>query len=134
MKKLSLKFLKKSDHQRLLERCDKIFKQILLKEREHKCEWCGVVTDNLQVAHILPKGKYTKMRYRRENVLLLHFPCHPEKWHKSPLDAAAFITQYKGPEYRQTLLEIDKWMDKHTTVYLMALIQKFNEELLGVKG
>lgn len=120
---------KHSERGRIVCRLDKLFRQILLKERPHKCEWCGKPSDRLQVAHILPKGKYPRLRYRRENCLLLDFPCHPEKWHKDPLNAQLFIEQYKGKNYLQTLREVEKFISKHDKLYLLALEQKMKEEL-----
>ena len=118
---------KMSNKGRLIRECDRLFRQVLLKERPHKCEWCGKQSDRLQVAHILPKGSHPRLRYRRENVLLLDFPCHPERWHKDPLNANLFIEMYKGNNYIETLRQIESFMNKHDTLYLQGLIQNFKE-------
>ena len=75
---------------------DKLFRQIIVAERPHKCEWCGKQPEVLQVAHILPKGSWPRLRYQRANVLLLCYYCHMERAHKSPLEFREWLTSYKG--------------------------------------
>ena len=120
---------KSSSMGRLVIRVDGLFRQVVLKERPHKCEWCGRPSEVLQIAHILPKGTHPRLRYRRENVLLLDFPCHPERWHKNPAEAMELIRKIRGENYIETLREMEGFMSKHDKIYLLALQQKFREEL-----
>ena len=59
-----------------------LYKNIWLK-REHFCAECGCFLGYERRAmffsHILPKGKYPKLRHVEENIDLLCFECH-YKW------------------------------------------------------
>jgi len=85
---------------------DKLFRQVILKERPNKCEWCGKVVP-VFVCHILPKGMYQKLRYQRTNVLLLCYYCHMERAHKSPIDFYEWLTVYKDKELINSLRILD---------------------------
>jgi 5-methylcytosine-specific restriction endonuclease McrA len=56
----------------------------VIKARDIKCVRCGKV-QNLQMAHVLPKGKYTRLRWDSDNLLLLCWYCHFTFAHKNPL-------------------------------------------------
>ncbi len=88
---------------------DALFRQLILKTRPLKCEWCGKTKppEGLQVCHILPKGTYRKLRYSPENILLCCAGCHL-RWHSNPLEAREFIKRYKGEDYYSKLLLADK--------------------------
>ncbi|MES0334811.1 MAG: hypothetical protein SFH39_00415 [Candidatus Magnetobacterium sp. LHC-1] len=80
---------------------DKLFREYILKTRPNVCEWCKQEKE-VEVAHILPKGSFIKMRYQADNVLLLCNYCHG-KWHDNPLDAADWLKEYKGAGYKDNL-------------------------------
>lgn len=120
---------RKSIKGKLLIECDKLFRQIMLKSRPHCCEWCGRKSNKLQVAHILPKGLYPRLRYVPENILLLSFPCHPRKWHNNPLEATKFIKKYKGEDYYDKLKVINLSAPKMTLTYLNFLKEAFKKYL-----
>lgn len=113
----------------LLKECDRLFRKIVFRERISRCEWCKGHF-RLQIAHILPKGLYPRLRYSTSNVLLLCFPCHPPRWHKNPLEAAKFVEEYKGEGYRDWLLCLDKTSEKLTNTRLNFLIASF-KKILG---
>ena len=91
---------------------DKLFRQVLLKERPHVCEWCGKSNVVVQVAHILPKGSHPRLRYERTNILLLCFHCHICKAHKSPLEFHEWIESYKGPHLLESLRILERTLPK----------------------
>ena len=105
---------------------DALFKKILLRDRPHVCEWCGKTTEDLDGAHILPKGMYRKMRYVKENLLLLCRFCH-RRWHDSPPDAMRFLDRYKGPEYYDSLKLKDRMRPHIPDLKLLKLA--FKQEL-----
>lgn len=119
---------KKSAKGILLAECDKLFRQIILKERINKCEWCGKVK-GLSVSHILPKGRHPRLRYFKANVLLLCTGCHIFKWHKSPLEAAKFMVKTRGEDYEDKLKVYDITLPKLTIHQLRIYIFAFKKEL-----
>ena len=112
----------------LLKECDELFRQIILGERLNKCEWCGKVY-RLQVAHILSKGLHPRLRYFKGNIVLLCFPCHPEKFHRNPLEAAKFIEESRGKDCIDKLKVYDVVLPKLTNVQIGLYILAFKQEL-----
>jgi len=119
---------KRSQRGKLLTVCDRLFRLFILSRRPHKCEWCGKPMEKgLQISHILPKGRYPRLRYCPANVLLLCNGCHIFKWHKHPLKAQEFIERYKGEGYYQKLLVLDKIYPKLTMFHLNNLIEVYKK-------
>jgi len=118
---------RKSDRQKVIEKCDALFRKYILRERGEKCEWCKKNT-KVFVSHILPKGRYPNMRYKENNVLLLCFYCHFHRWHKSPLDANEFLGKYKGDDYyeqlRKQAVMAKRVVPEMTLLYLTELIKE----------
>ena len=117
-----------SNRQLVIIECDKILRQILLIQRRTICEWCEK-TRPLQVSHILSKGLYPKLRFHKMNLLMLCVDCHLFKWHKSPLDATAFLNKYKGEDYIDKLKAINVIQPKLTPQYLQTLKHALRVEL-----
>ncbi len=112
----------------LLKDCTKLFNKIILKERINKCEWCGR-TKRLNIGHILPKGQYPRLRYFKQNVILFCFPCHPPRWHNNPLEAAKFMLETRGENYREKLLVYDKILPRLTNIQIGLYILAFKQEI-----
>ena len=112
----------------LLIECDGLFRRLVFRSRLNKCERCGG-TFRLQISHILPKGKYPRLRYFLGNVIIFDFPCHPEWWHKNPLEAAEFILKTRGEGYREKLLLWDMRLPKLTIHQLNIYKFTFQKEL-----
>ena len=104
---------------------DRLFRKVILKERPEICDWCKHEKP-CDVAHILDKGRYRKMRYVRENVLLLCRHCH-QRWHDNPCDAAKFLARLKGKDYDTNLVFKDKLIMYTPDLKLLALV--FKQEL-----
>ena len=112
---------------RIIE-CDKLFRQVILLKRKNVCEWCSK-RKNLQVAHILPKGRYPRIRYHEWNVLLLCFYCHIIKWHRSPLEAVEFMKKLRGGKYENDLKILNQTAARMTTFQLELVIVALRQEL-----
>ncbi len=112
--------------------CDKLFRQIILKKRPNACEWCGR-NFRLQVAHILPKGKYPKLRYYEWNIFLLCFPCHPMRWHNNPLEAVEFTKRLRGKNYYRDLLLQDTMHPRMKPHQLDMIELSLKQELHGLQ-
>ncbi len=119
---------RKSARGKLLVECDSLFRQIILRERLNRCEWCKQIK-GLSVSHILPKGRYPRLRYLRENVLLLCTGCHIFKWHKSPLEAAKFMIETRGEDYEDKLKVYDISLPKLTNHQIQLYIFTFKQAL-----
>ncbi len=118
-----------SDKGKFKKELDSLFRKYILAIRPHKCQWCGSENKPLQVAHILPKGTYTKLRYLEENILLLCFPCHPPRWHLNPLEAAQLVERILGKQCREYLLMANKVQPTHTMFHLNNLKIAFKKRL-----
>ena len=119
---------RRSDRYKLILRCEKLLKQIILKERGSKCEWCEQ-NKAVQMAHVFPKGLYSKLRFYRRNILLLCYYCHLIRWHRHPLEASDFIRRYKGTSYRNELLLANETAPKITIFWLKTLEVVLKREL-----
>lgn len=79
----------------------------------NQCVWCGSRL-KLNTAHVIPKRNKHALRWDMLNVMQLCYRCHLERWHKDPLEAAAwFRSEYPD---RAGYLEARRGMDKHFTV------------------
>jgi len=98
---------KRSSRGKFLTKLDSLFRKILLLERTACCEWCGLIKP-LQVSHILPKGRYAKLRWTRENVCLFCLGCHIYTWHRDVGAANEFMEKRAGKFWRIELMTLDK--------------------------
>lgn len=107
---------------------DKLFRAVILAERPHKCEWCAKQPEVLQVAHILPKGAWPRLRYQRANVLLLCFYCHMIRAHRDPLAFTSWLEEYKGKEFKNTLWAMARELPKiDLKMIALCLKQQFSQ-------
>jgi len=78
---------KKSDKKKIRDRLGSLHLKLLRSQRGEVCQICGRVSSNLGRFHILPVGKYPKLEFVSENVLLACWhPCHFSWHHSSILD------------------------------------------------
>ncbi len=82
----------------VIRRLRKLF-AVLIKSRDKVCVRCGRKDGSLQTYHIFPKGRYPSMQFLPENATLFCYQCHFQWWHKSPIDAQAWIKEYLGSKY-----------------------------------
>lgn len=126
---------KRSKRSKLISRCDKLLLEVLKIERGNKCEIHNKPCAGLGRFHILPVGKYPRLRYSKENVLLAGWFCSHYKWHHSYEDAKEIekkIIRMKGENYRDKLLILDAG-SKKLSMFQLELIEtalKANLEVL----
>lgn len=77
---------------------------IVFERDGNKCLKCGR-TENLQLSHIYPKGKYRKMEHDLLNLKILCYACHFHFWHKHPLEASEWLKSVLPSERIQYLKE-----------------------------
>lgn len=90
---------KRSAKARLISEADKLVRQLVMA-RDRRCTRCGK-TDRLQAAHILPKGKYPRLRFELLNVVAMCVGCHLYFWHRDPLEARDWFNDEFPGRYDQ---------------------------------
>jgi len=80
---MKIELAKKPSRKCITKNLDDLARKVI-KARDKVCVRCGK-TLNLQVAHVLPKGKYTRLRWELDNLLLLCWYCHFIFAHRNPL-------------------------------------------------
>ncbi len=85
-------------------------------------------TSGLSASHIYPKGRYQKMRYYLDNVVLLCYSCHIHWWHKHPIEAAEWIRTELGDEMMTRLRLRANYVDKTPVDY--KLIKLYLEQFI----
>lgn len=93
-----------------------LLREVMLARDGHRCQKCRT-TENLQMSHIYPKGKYRKLEFEVDNVVTLCTGCHLFWWHKNPLDAADWIKGYMAPDRYSRLLLRSQVIDKSPIDY-----------------
>jgi hypothetical protein len=79
----------------LTKECDALTKKQIVAERGNACERCfksGEV-ETPAAAHIKSKGHYGRLRFEKDNLLLLCYHCHIEGAHKECDDFLQWIEQ-----------------------------------------
>ena len=98
---------------------------IWLRETNKECAVCHKQFD-LEVSHILPKGRYQGLRYDPMNFLALCGGCHRWFWHDNPLQAGKwFETTY--PERKVYLDEAKKIIVKRDLEYYKKVEKALDE-------
>ena len=92
---------RKSERRKLIEEADRLLKQLVLQRDLYRCVMCGR-QDRLQVSHLLPKGKYPRLRFELLNTVLMCVGCHLYWWHRNPLEAHEWLDQ-RFPGRREQL-------------------------------
>jgi hypothetical protein len=103
---------RKTSARKLKQEIDLLIKAVVLKRDNYRCVAsgeagvkCNEAERGLQAAHILPKGKYPRLRFNTDNVLSMCFYHHLIWAHKDPLDFARFIREaYPGREEKLRIL------------------------------
>lgn len=125
---------RRSARGKTVSKCDQLLRQIILLERENKCEWCGRSGVVLQASHIFSKAAHPRLRFHKKNILLFCVKCHLYRWHRSPLEAWEFIRQYKGEGYKDELMFAEAIAPKMSRFNLQLLHHELENELELLKG
>ena len=122
---------KVSNRQKIILACEKILGQILKFERGNKCEFSGR-TKGVGQFHILPKSTAPRLRFHKENILLVAwFPYHHD-WHHDYEKAKEIekkIIKLRGKDYKERLKILEKLAPKLTDFYLNNLHFALKTEL-----
>ncbi len=106
--------------------------KILVHWRDgEKCLKCGT-SEQIQAAHILPKGKYPTMRFALDNLLTLCWRDHMEWAHKDPIGFVDWIEAvWPG---RIERLRISARMKRLLDLKELLIVLESEVERCGVKG
>ncbi len=122
-----------------------------VKEKKTRREWCKLLdglarkatllrdgnksvksglTENLNTAHIYPKGKYTRLRWDLDNLLTLTWNEHLNWAHKNPLEFAEWFNNFyperaKSLKLKSQLNYKDKVDYQAERLYLESEIKKY---------
>lgn len=94
---------RKSKKQPIVAQCDVLVRELVYARDGHACVRCGGKTA-LNPAHLLPKGKYPKMRFELLNILTMCWPCHRYHWHDDPVGAMRWLGQNYPDRWQQLLI------------------------------
>lgn len=101
--------------QQWVKKLDALARQVITT-RDKVCVRCGK-TEGLAVAHCYPKGRYTRMRWELDNLLLLCYACHICWWHRNPIEAGQWFKD-KFPDRYLWLRRRSQINDKSKIDYL----------------
>ena len=124
---------KKRPRTKLIESIEKILFQILIHERGRKCEICGARNQRLGLFHILPKGRYPRLRFYKDNLLIAGWFCCHFHFHHSYYEARdriiPRIKELRGESYEDELREKDLVALTLSEDYLKVLKDILTKEL-----
>ena len=95
---MKIELAKKPSRKFWIKKLDDLARKVI-KARDKVCVRCGKIL-NLQVAHIFPKGKYTRLRWDSDNLLLLCYGCHFHFAHKNPLMFSEWFREKYPDRYK----------------------------------
>jgi hypothetical protein len=99
----------------------------LISERGAQCEICGGL-HKLGLFHILPKGKYPRLRFYKENLLIAGWFCCHFVWHHSYYEARDRIEprlkEILGDNYEEKLKILDGTAQKLTYDRLLEILKE----------
>lgn len=131
MKRTKLK--KKSVRGNLREKVGALHLRVIKKERNNysTCQICGRDTV-LGRFHILPVGKYPKLEFVDQNIILsCWMPCH-YAWHhdyEKAKEVEKIIKNMLGDDYREKLKFADKVHESVSMTYLNNKLMEFQSRL-----
>ena len=88
-----------------------------VRERDGKCMMAGAdgrrCWGYLQASHIFPEGIYHSMKFDPQNMIAACTQHHIYWWHKSPLEADAWLRRHLGEQQYQYLFRLrDAYKEK----------------------
>jgi len=122
--------MRRSERGRLIKKIEALIFKQLLKERGARCEICGR-TKGLGLFHILPKSTYPRLRFCKENLLIVcWYPCH-YNWHHDYYKAKKIeqrIIKLRGKDYLERLKALNLMTPKLSMFYLRTLYEALKTE------
>lgn len=125
-----------SSKARRIQAIQDTIREILKLKYGERCQLCGKPANDLGVFHILPVGRYPKIRFAMQNVLIsCWMRCH-RLWHSDPLQADRFkkkIAEVKGfktfDALKESLLIYDKAAPRLSAFQISFVEMARREEL-----
>lgn len=116
---------KKTPRRKLIEKLDKLVMEKVRERDNWTCQWCGkhVEKRNAHVSHVIPRSKGYALRWDFNNLKLLCFHCHINRYHKDPLEAAEWF-KGKFPDRWEYLEERRNDIKKWTLEELKELVDE----------
>lgn len=117
---------------KLIKKIDDYIRGEMIKERGGLCEICCGPGIGLGLFHIMEKGKYPRIRFHKENLLLVGWFCCHYDWHHNFRVARdriqPRIIQLRGPDYEDRLKVLNVGAPKITATYLRLLYEAYKKE------
>lgn len=118
---------------KLITEAEKTLLKILFYERGDKCEICGRKDSRLGLFHILPKGRYPRIRFSKNNLLIAGwFCCHYVFHHDFYIARDRIVPRIKelrGETYESDLQALDLMAPPINMTYLKVLVRALKKEL-----
>lgn len=128
---------KKSPRTKLIEEADRLLFEILCLKRGKRCEICGG-RQKLGLFHIMPKGRYPRIRFHKRNLLIAGWFCCHYIWHHDYMltrdRIVPRVKELRGNTYEDKLRVTDLGAKSITMVYLSALVRALKRELKSLEG
>ena len=126
------KYIKKRPRTKAIDACEHLTFEILKYKRGPKCELCGG-NKQLGTFHILPKGRFQRLRFHKSNLLIAGWYCCHYDWHHTFIIARDVIEprikELCGENYEEDLRKLDLIQPKLTLTYLSTLKLALEAEL-----
>jgi hypothetical protein len=123
---------RRSTRKILIEKCEALIRQILIKERGTVCQIYNNSTKCLGLFHVLPKGRYPRLYLHRENLLIAGWFCCHLAWHNNYYNSRDRIEprlkQILGDDYEERLKIRNLTAPKLTMTYLHCLYEALKRE------
>lgn len=115
---------KKTSARKLKQQCDMIVRTKVFERDGDACCRCGT-DDNLQAAHVYPKGSYPRLRFLEVNILCLCLRDHLYWAHKSPIEFSEWFLK----AYPERAAQLRLLKDTAPKVNLKELLAELRSEI-----
>lgn len=114
---------------KLKKECDKLIKDIVKIRDNWTCQWCGkkVSGGDCHGSHVIPVSAGNKLAFDEQNLKVLCYHCHMNRWHKNPLEAYAWF-KLKFPE-RDLYLQANRGIKQMKLTDWVVLKEKLQNRL-----
>ena len=112
-----------------VKKLDDLARKVCYARDKHQSVKSGR-TENLNVSHCFPKGRYTRMRWELDNLLTLTWDEHLEWWHKNPIEAGIWFKEKYPDRYaylrrRSQIREGGSIDYRAIELYLLSQLKKY---------
>ena len=85
---------KKTERQKVKDELKTLITNIVKKRDKNTCQWCGkkVEGSNCHPSHVIPVSTCGLfLRYDEQNIKILCFHCHRNRWHLNPTESGVWF-------------------------------------------